>query len=45
MRYVVLALVFLAAVTLGACSQGILDPQGPIAAAERLLLTVPRPGR
>src|SRR5262249_3844992 len=38
MRYVVLALVFLAAVTLGACSQGILDPQGPIAAAERLLL-------
>src|SRR4029453_8438132 len=38
MRYAVLALVLVAAVTLGACSQGILDPQGPIASAQRLLL-------
>ena len=38
MRYTVLALVLVAAVTLGACSQGILDPQGPIASAQRLLL-------
>src|SRR5208337_3522028 len=38
MRYAVLALVLVATVTLGACSQGVLDPQGPIASAERLLL-------
>jgi cytochrome o ubiquinol oxidase subunit II len=38
MRYAVLALVLVAAVTLGACSQGVLDPQGPIASAQRLLL-------
>src|SRR5262249_22030557 len=38
MRYAVLALVLIAPVTLGACSQGILDPQGPIASAQRLLL-------
>jgi cytochrome o ubiquinol oxidase subunit II len=38
MRCVVLALVLIGASALGGCSQGILDPQGPIASAERLLL-------
>jgi cytochrome o ubiquinol oxidase subunit 2 len=38
MRYVRLALLLLATATLGACSQGVLDPQGPIASAERLIL-------
>jgi cytochrome o ubiquinol oxidase subunit 2 len=38
MRYAVLALVLVATLTLGACSQGVLDPQGPIASAQRLLL-------
>jgi cytochrome o ubiquinol oxidase subunit II len=38
MRYAVLALALVAAAGLGGCSQGILDPQGPIASAERLLL-------
>jgi cytochrome o ubiquinol oxidase subunit 2 len=38
MRYVVLALVLLAAATLSGCSGGVLDPKGPIASAERLLL-------
>ena len=37
MRYRLLALVFLS-VTLGGCSEGVLDPKGPIAAAERLIL-------
>jgi cytochrome o ubiquinol oxidase subunit 2 len=38
MRYSVLALALFAAATLGGCSGGILDPKGPVAAAERLLL-------
>jgi cytochrome o ubiquinol oxidase subunit II len=38
MRHAVLALVLTCATVLGGCSQGVLDPQGPIAAAERLLL-------
>jgi cytochrome o ubiquinol oxidase subunit II len=38
LRYALCALVLIATVTLGACSQGVLDPQGPIASAERLLL-------
>ena len=38
MRYATLALALFVATALGACSQGILDPQGPIASAERLLL-------
>ena len=38
MRYIVLALVLPALATLGGCSGGILDPKGPIASAERLLL-------
>ena len=37
MRYRLLALVLLSA-TLGGCSEGVLDPKGPIAAAERLIL-------
>jgi cytochrome o ubiquinol oxidase subunit 2 len=38
MRYVTLALALVVATALGGCSGGILDPKGPIAAAERLLL-------
>jgi cytochrome o ubiquinol oxidase subunit II len=38
MRYRVLGLVLFAATTLGGCSGGVLDPKGPIASAERLLL-------
>ncbi len=38
MRYCRQALTLLAAAALGGCSEGVLDPQGPIAAAERLLL-------
>jgi cytochrome o ubiquinol oxidase subunit II len=38
MRCAVLALVLIGAAALGGCSQGVLDPQGPIASAERLLL-------
>jgi cytochrome o ubiquinol oxidase subunit 2 len=37
MRYRLLALVLLS-VTLGGCSEGVLDPKGPIAAAERLIM-------
>ena len=38
MRCAVLALVLVGAAALGACTEGVLDPQGPIASAERLLL-------
>lgn len=38
MRYCRQALALIAAAALGGCSEGVLDPQGPIAAAERLLL-------
>jgi cytochrome o ubiquinol oxidase subunit II len=38
MRYTVVAPVLVGAATLGGCSQGILDPKGPIASAQRLLL-------
>ena len=38
MRYPVLAGALIGAVTLGGCSEGVLDPKGPIAAAERLIL-------
>ena len=38
MRYAVLALLVIGAATLGGCSEGVLDPKGPIAAAERLIL-------
>jgi cytochrome o ubiquinol oxidase subunit II len=38
MRYGVLALVLISATTLGGCSEGVLDPKGPIAAAERQIM-------
>ena len=38
MRYVVLAIVLIGAITLGGCSEGVLDPKGPIADAERQIL-------
>src|SRR5262249_59180150 len=36
MRYFALAAILFSAATLGGCNGGVLDPQGPIAAAERL---------
>ena len=38
MRYAVLAVLLIGAATLGGCSEGVLDPKGPIAAAERQIL-------
>jgi cytochrome o ubiquinol oxidase subunit II len=38
MRYGVPAVVLIGATILGGCSEGVLDPQGPISSAERLLL-------
>ena len=38
MRYAVLAIVLIGAAMLGGCSEGVLDPKGPIAAAERQIL-------
>jgi cytochrome o ubiquinol oxidase subunit II len=38
MRYALGVVVLSGVVTLGGCSEGILDPKGPIASAERLLL-------
>src|SRR3984893_15319031 len=38
MRNALLAVFLLGATTLGGCSEGVLDPKGPIAAAERLIL-------
>jgi cytochrome o ubiquinol oxidase subunit II len=38
MRYGLLALALICAATLGGCSEGVLDPKGPIAAAEREIL-------
>jgi cytochrome o ubiquinol oxidase subunit II len=38
MRYAVLAVVLIAAATLGGCSEGVLDPKGPIASAERQIM-------
>jgi len=38
MRYAVLALVLIGALTLGGCTGGVLDPKGPVAAAERLIM-------
>src|SRR5712691_3029308 len=38
MRYALLAVALLGAAALGGCSEGVLDPKGPIAAAERLIL-------
>jgi cytochrome o ubiquinol oxidase subunit 2 len=38
MRYGILALVLVGAMAFGGCSQGVLDPRGPIAFAERQIL-------
>ena len=38
MRYAAFAVVLIGAATLGGCSGGVLDPKGPIAAAERQIL-------
>jgi cytochrome o ubiquinol oxidase subunit II len=38
MRYALLAVVLIGAATLGGCTEGVLDPKGPIASAERLIL-------
>src|ERR1700720_4591623 len=38
MRYVLLAAVLIGAATLGGCNEGVLDPQGPIAVANRQIL-------
>ena len=38
MRYAALAAVLIGAAALGGCSEGVLDPKGPIAAAERQIL-------
>ena len=38
MRYLLLAIILLGAATLGGCSEGVLDPKGPIAAAERQIM-------
>src|SRR5215813_9183128 len=38
MQYLILAIVLLGAATLGGCSEGVLDPKGPIAVAERQIM-------
>src|SRR5499426_165542 len=38
MRYAVPALILIGAAGLGGCSEGVLDPKGPIASAERLIM-------
>src|SRR5437660_12604441 len=38
MRYGLLAVVLIGAATLGGCTDGVLDPKGPIALAERQIL-------
>jgi cytochrome o ubiquinol oxidase subunit 2 len=38
MRYGLLAVVLIAVATLGGCTEGVLDPKGPIAAADREIL-------
>src|ERR1700688_1866731 len=38
MRYGLLAVVLIGAAMLSGCTEGVLDPKGPIAAAERLIL-------
>src|SRR6266478_7382386 len=38
MRYGFLAVVLIGAATLGVCTEGVLDPKGPIAAADRQIL-------
>src|SRR5262245_3667109 len=38
MRYAVPALILIGAAAVGGCSEGVLDPKGPVASAERLIL-------
>jgi cytochrome o ubiquinol oxidase subunit II len=38
MRHLQLAVLLIGAATLGGCSEGVLDPKGPVAAAERLIM-------
>ena len=38
MRYIFLSLLLICAATLGGCNEGVLNPQGPIAVAERQIL-------
>src|ERR1700741_2265812 len=38
MRYLALAVLLIGAMSLGGCSEGVLNPKGPIAAAERLIM-------
>ena len=38
MRYILLSAILIVAATLGGCSEGVLDPQGPVAGAERQIL-------
>src|SRR5499427_2285321 len=38
MQYLILAIILLGAATLGGCSEGVLDPKGPIAVAERQIM-------
>src|SRR5262245_32485090 len=38
MRYLALAVTLIGAALLGGCSEGVLDPKGPIASAERLIM-------
>ena len=38
MRYIFLSAGLISAATLGGCNEGVLDPQGPIAVAERQIL-------
>jgi cytochrome o ubiquinol oxidase subunit 2 len=38
MRYLLLSVVLIGAAALGGCNEGVLDPQGPIAVAERQIL-------
>src|SRR5258707_10619658 len=41
MRYGLLAVVLIGVATLGGCTEGVLDPKGPIALAERQILLNP----
>src|SRR5882757_9308636 len=38
MRYILLAVILVSATTLGGCTEGVLDPKGPVASAERQIL-------
>ena len=38
MRYGVITFALIGAAALGGCSEGVLDPKGPVAAAERLIM-------